>query len=328
MAQLATTHLATPSTPPYLMAGDEVQYTFSIQNIGLGTISNTYILDDLLPLGRADCPNSVTLYPYATPVTCSGVYTLSQGDVDSGEVNSSATLFGTPVSFPGDTTELDIEYSVAKIDRYPEISITTSGTLAVGSDHPYEGDDAIWSFDVKNDGNVVFKSFTVSDSMGNKVTCNTTALLFPGDGVACSSISQVTQDDIENGEFSNLGFVTATPNWVDATDISAQDEATVQLGGHPVLWLEKSASFSIDFGEGFASFVDEGDTVTFTVTAENKGNRILQDVIVNDPSQTTALAIMGSSCLGFQSTMPGVILLPGQKISCSWPWQLTQVEKR
>ncbi len=311
------------------MAGDEVQYTYTIRNVGLGTISSVYILDDLLPIGRADCPNSVTLYPYATPVTCSGVYTLSQDNIDSGEVSSSATLFGTPINFPGDMNELDIEHSVVKIERHPEISIVTSGTLSVPNGHPYEGDDVTWSFNVKNIGNVVFKLFTVSDSMGNEVTCNTTAtaLLFPGDGALCSSVSQVTQDAIESGEISNLGFVTAMPNWTDSTGISAQDEATVQLSAHPVLWLEKSASFSIDSGEGFASFVDEGDVVIFTVTVENKGNRVLQDVIVDDPSQTTALATMGSTCPGFQSTMPGEILLPGQTMSCSWPWQLTQVSK-
>ncbi len=325
MAQLSTTHYTAPPSKPRFVAGDEIQYKFSIQNIGLGTLSNLYILDGLLPLGRAVCPESVTLYPYATPVVCSGVYTLSQDDIDFGEIHNSATLFGTPVKFPGDMMKLDSDYNVAKIDRFPEISITTSGTLTSSSSHPYEGDDVNWSFGVHNDGNVVLKIFTVSDSMGNKVTCNTTALS-PGDGAACSSISQVTQGDIEKGEVSNVGLVTAMPNWVDATGINTQNEATVYLTGHPALRLEKSASFSIDSGGGFASFVDEGDIVTFTITVENKGNRILQDVVVHDPSQAAALAVMASSCPGFQPTMPGAILLPSQTISCTWPWTLTQTD--
>ncbi len=90
--------------------------------------------------------------------------------------------------------------------------------------------------------------------------------------------------------------------------------------------MEKSASFSIDSNGGFTSFVDEGDIVTFTITVENKGNRIMQDVIVHDPSQAATLELMGSSCPGFQQTMPGAILLPNQIMSCTWQWQLTQAD--
>ncbi len=324
MAQLSTTHYTVPPSKPRLVSGDEVQYRFTIQNIGLGTISSMYILDGLLPLGRAVCPESVTLYPYATPVICSGVYILSQDDIDSGELHNSATLFGTPVRFPGDMTKLDSDNHVAMIDRFPEISIITSGTLSGNSSYPYEG-DVHWTFNVQNDGNVFLKFFSVSDSMGNKVICNTTALS-PGDRAACSSSSQVTQGDIEKGEVANVGLVTAMPNWVDATDINMQNEATVYLTAYPALRLEKSAYFSINSGGGFASIVDEGDVVTFTITVENKGNRILQDVVVHDPSQAAALAVMASSCPGFQPTMAGAILLPSQTISCTWPWKLTQAD--
>ncbi len=57
------------------------------------------------------------------------------------------------------------------------------------------GNDVTWTFNVKNEGNVALNFLTLSDSIGNRVTCNATALS-PGDGATCTSTSQVTQVQI------------------------------------------------------------------------------------------------------------------------------------
>ena len=92
--------------------GEEIRYTFTITNTGAVTVSNLAVSDP--KVGAVDCPTG-TLAPGAS-TTCTATYTVTQGDVDSGSVDNSATATASTTGNHGRT--------VAKAS---EVSTTPSG---------------------------------------------------------------------------------------------------------------------------------------------------------------------------------------------------------
>ncbi|MGL1102675.1 DUF7507 domain-containing protein, partial [Vibrio parahaemolyticus] len=74
--------------------GDKISYSFSVTNTGNVTITSTGLTDVLIAYSGLSC-GSTPLAPKAT-TTCSGLYTVSQADIDAGSVLNSATVCSTP----------------------------------------------------------------------------------------------------------------------------------------------------------------------------------------------------------------------------------------
>ncbi len=90
----------TKSTTPtgYTAAGQTLTYDYLVTNTGTTTISSIAVSDNLVP--SVSCPHP-TLAPRASE-TCTGTYTTTQTDVDTGSVTNTATASGTdPYRQPG-----------------------------------------------------------------------------------------------------------------------------------------------------------------------------------------------------------------------------------
>ena len=70
----------------YGQAGDVIDYSYLVTNTGSTTLSNVTVSDNLVP--SVSCPDS-TLVPSASE-TCTGSYTVTQADVDTGSVTNTA----------------------------------------------------------------------------------------------------------------------------------------------------------------------------------------------------------------------------------------------
>ena len=80
-----------PSTPAYGAAGDVINYNYLVTNTGTTTESNISVSDN--KIATVSCPPG-SLAPGASE-TCTGSYTVTQADVDTGSVTNSATASST-----------------------------------------------------------------------------------------------------------------------------------------------------------------------------------------------------------------------------------------
>ncbi len=90
-ASLATSSLGivktvSPLTPAYGAAGDVLNYNYQVTNTGTTTESNISVSDN--KVATVTCPPG-SLAPGASE-TCTGSYTVTQADVDTGSVTNSA----------------------------------------------------------------------------------------------------------------------------------------------------------------------------------------------------------------------------------------------
>ncbi len=86
--------------------GDIVTYTFTVENTGNVTLDPFTVTDPLPGLSAITCP-ATTLAP-GDDTDCTATYTLTQTDIDNGQVDNTATATGTPPTGP-DVTDTDTE---------------------------------------------------------------------------------------------------------------------------------------------------------------------------------------------------------------------------
>ena len=77
--------------------GDTLTYTFTVTNTGNVTLSDVTVTDPLTGLSALTCTPTqpATLAPDAS-MTCTATYTVTQGDLDAGEILNTGTASGTP----------------------------------------------------------------------------------------------------------------------------------------------------------------------------------------------------------------------------------------
>ena len=140
-------------------AGDKVNYTLTATNTGNVTLTDVTIGDP--KLGTLACTPSqpVTLAPGAELV-CTGTYTLTQADVNSGHVTNTATVDSgqtPPTTVPSDVT----------ITTVPELTLVKQDALdmaVVAPDSRADAGDRInYTLTATNAGNVTLAGVTITD---------------------------------------------------------------------------------------------------------------------------------------------------------------------
>ena len=288
--------------------GDVITYTFNVENTGNVTLDPIAVTDPLPGLSAITCP--VTSLAPGADTDCTATYTLTQTDIDTGQVDNTATATGTPPTGP-DVTDTDDETIPLTAD--PDITLDKTGSLADtnGDSIDSEGDIVTYTFTVENTGNVTLDPIAVTDPLPglSAITCPATTLA-PGNDTDCTATYTLTQTDIDAGSVINTATATGTPpTGPDVTDI---DPATVDLTPDPAVTLVKTGSLADTDGDGVDS---EGDIVTYTFTVENTGNVTLSTVGVTDP-------LTGLSAI----TCPTTTLAPGDDTDCTATYTLTQTD--
>ena len=187
-------------TPSGTTAGSTIAYTFLVTNTGNVTLTTVGVSD--AKVGTVTCPLT-TLAP-GDDTTCTAGYTLTQADVDAGQVDNSATASGTPPTgapvTAGDTTSTTIAASPAiTLDKQAG---TPSGTTA--------GSTIAYTFLVTNTGNVTLSTVGVADAKVGTVTCPV-GVLAPGVDTTCTATYTLTQADVDAGHVDNSATASGTP---------------------------------------------------------------------------------------------------------------------
>jgi len=293
----------TPANGTGFVAGETVEYSFTVKNTGNVTLRDVTVAEDTFVNGAGHAITLATgptaadgftgsLAPNAETVFA-GTYVLTQADVDAGGVlANTATTKGTPPSGPTVTDDSVASAPVvgpaAAIDLQKQVTnAPTNGTGFV------VGETVEYSFTVKNTGNVTLRDVTVAEDTfvngaGHAITLATgptaadgfTGSLAPNAETVFTGTYVLTQTDIDaGGVLANTAVTTGTPpTGSNVTDDSAAEAPVV--GPAAAISLLKQVTNAPANGTGFVA----GETVNYSFTVKNTGNVTLRDVAVDEDS--------------------------------------------
>ena len=181
--------------------GDKVDYTLTAANVGNVTLTGVTVSDP--KLGTLVCvpPQPATLAPGAQ-IVCTGTYTLTQADLNAGQVSNTATADSDQTP-PAQTTV------TVPLPQASDLTLGKSGTLVMTVVAPANradvGDRVDYTLTATNTGNVTLTGVTVTDPKLGALVCTPPqpATLAPGAQIVCTGSYTLTQADVNNGQVTN-----------------------------------------------------------------------------------------------------------------------------
>lgn len=306
---------ASPSDAASFVAGQVVTYSFVVSNTGNVPLTGVTIDDSDFSgtgtLGAVDCPPALTPLDPSEQVTCTASYTLTQADVDAGEVTNSATASGTPTG-GGTTITTPPSSALIPVAAAPAISLVKSADPATAN---AAGDTITYLFRVTNTGNVTVSDPTIDETAFSGtgaapvVSCPTVDLT-PGEFATCTAGYQLTQADVNAGTVTNTATASATAS-SGADPTSAPSSAAVSIAPAAALTVVKSSTVN--------GTVRAGGTVTYSFLVTNTGNGTIDNVAVTEGT------FSGTGTLG-PITCPATTLEPTEATTCTADYALTQAD--
>ena len=290
---------ALTNAPDPIEPGSALTYTITAFNTGNVTLQNVIISDPLItPTGGTSPCASVA--PGGT-CTLIGTYTVTQGDVDAGQIVNTATAGSDQTPDEDDTVTTPIEQN-------PGIGLVKQIT-STGA--PYgEGDTITYELVATNTGNVTLANVQIVDNDVAITSCTPAqpTSLAPGATLTCIAEHTVTQADLDAGTpFTNTA--TASGDDPAGNPVSADDSADAPLDTQAGIVLAKAVtSTGAPYGEG--------DTITYELIATNTGTVTLAGVEISDPDATI------SSCTPAQPAT----LAPTETLTCQAEHVVTQAD--
>ncbi|MDO6728044.1 hypothetical protein Q4544_13970 [Cognatishimia sp. 1_MG-2023] len=256
------------ATLPVTSVDQVLTYSLIATNVGNQTLSSVEIKDEML--SGFTC-TAASLAPDEN-LTCSGTYTVTQGDIDAGSlVNTAMTSAITPQG-----QSIDAEDSIT-VDMPAPAPLMELTKTAVPSTFGQVGSTLTYLFAVENQGNVTLSNLVVTDAMDSTYSCQIASLVPGTTDTTCALSIEVTQDMMDAGEVVNTAFVTGS----DPFDTQAQDSDEITTPG-PTQIASMEATKVVLPGAAVL-----GQPVAFQLSVENTGNVTLDSVGVTD-TMTTA----------------------------------------
>ena len=318
-------HLAPPNPAA---KGQTITFLFTFTNSGNVSLNadSVTLTDTLTGLSALTCPAFGTPWPVTgvvepdQSVTCSATYTLTQADVDAGEVvNVEAVVHVNPV---GSSTPVD---SNPATDTVP---LQTTSTLSLVKDSvstpTKAGDTVSYTYLVTNTGKTTISALSVAETAfsgtGTRpvATCPVTTLA-PDEHTTCTATYTVTQADVNAGSIVNTAVATGKDPAGDDVP-SNPSTKTVPIPADPRLTLVKSATPN--------GLLTRGQVVTYSFAITNDGNVTITGLTVNDSGAYTNTTTPGFSGYGTLSaiTCPKTTLQPTESTTCTATYTIVQAD--
>ncbi|WP_271402412.1 Cna B-type domain-containing protein, partial [Salinicoccus roseus] len=295
--------------------GEEVTYTFEIENTGNVIIDNIVLNDPMLG-GDIELETAVLEPEEITTVNVT--HTVTQEDLNSSELENIASVTGED---PTDTPVEDEDTVVTPTEQNPSIELVKSADR----EDLVAGENVQYSFTATNDGNVTLSNVSIVDELegmddieyltinDEEITDLENIVLHPGDVLAAAANYQITQNDVNSGQLHNVANVSGTPPTGDP--VTDEDEVTLTQEARSSITLEKTA----DRNDLVAD-----EAINYTFTATNTGNVTLTDVNISD-------ALDGLSGIEYQTIdgepiedVESITLQPGQVLVATADYTITQ----
>lgn len=286
------------------VAGNTVAYTFTVHNTGNVTLNTITLTDekcDTAPAYQSGDTTNTGILDLGETWTYTCPHALTQGDVDAGNLVNTATVTSKlPAGGDGPT---DTDSKTITIPSAPSIQLTKNGTFKMDIVKPDDrvdaGDKILYTFTIKNIGNVTLTNITVTDSVtGVTLTGSTIGSLAPdaSDTTTYTAEHVITQADIDAGTFSNTDSVSgSSPTSVEVTDGDTKDLTITPASS---LGVAKRVVSSVKLSPGTYD-------VTYEVKVQNYGNVTLNQIQLPDdlkvayptPTTFTVQSITGTSLI-------------------------------
>ena len=216
-AKLEITKTADPTSD--VEKDDVITYTVTVKNTGNVTVKGITLEDEKMPTGSA--PAAFDLAPGETKDDITYTYTVTQADVDAGEINNTVTATGKDPKDNEVRTSATAKVTTEEAAAELTVTKTADPTSGVAVD-----DEITYTVTVENTGNVTVKGITLEDAKMPATSAPETFDLAPGEkkeGITYAYT--VTQADVDAGEVNNT--VTATGKDPKNADVS--DDASVTV---------------------------------------------------------------------------------------------------
>lgn len=242
---------------------EQITYVMEVENTGTQTLTNLTVTDIL---DASFSCTIATLAPGAIDRSCQFEYTISQADIDRGQVDNRATL-----SSPKIDPQIDDE-TVLGEERLA--SYTFDKTAPAGFTAANQPIDFV--FVIENTGNVTLTNVSITDPFfGTPYTCTIPSILPGVTDRSCTAQYTTMQEDVNSGSITNTATVT-----VDApagvTDPADQTDTVVIQGP------AENAAVVITKASTDGIFTSATDSEVFTFSVRNTGNVTLTGLTVND----------------------------------------------
>ncbi|MFM2389507.1 MAG: hypothetical protein RLZZ437_1062, partial [Pseudomonadota bacterium] len=301
--------IAGPNPAP---AGAVLTYEFEVTNIGDQTLIGVSVTDPLIP--TLSC-NATTLAVAGT-LTCTGNYTVTQADVDTGGALGN-TAIARASSPQGGLIELLASDTHPLVNPLPAVEVTKVLEPDPGAAPAFTGPGEVLTFraTVRNVGNVTLTSATVTDTLDPLASCTVGALAPGATNSSCTFTYTTTQADVDrlpgpNGGVLNTVAVVAQPTVPGSPTVS--DTGTLDVLG-PV----QQRAFSLSKIADVARFDAPGQVINYTYSVTNSGNVTL----LAQPSVTDD-KIASVAC----DAIPVAGLAPGASITCTGAYTVMQTD--
>ncbi|MGR6743217.1 DUF7507 domain-containing protein [Microbacterium sp. F1-18] len=287
------------------VAGDTVDYAFTITNDGGVTLTDVTLADPkpgLSSIRFGAWPGAPGVLTPGQSVTATATYTVTDADVAAGSIENVASVAGTPPA--GDPVSDEAPALVSLPDPVPAISLEKSGAL--------DGDEVAYTFTATNTGDVSLTNVSITDALPGLSEISygawpgASGVLAPGQSVTATATYALTQADRDAGVVENTATVVGTPPTGDP--VTDEDDVDVPVPQAPGILLKKTGAL-------------EGDVATYTFVVRNAGDVTLRDVSVTD-----ALPGLSAVVYGAWPEAEGV-LAPGQSVTATATYTLTQADR-
>ncbi|MCF6443304.1 DUF11 domain-containing protein [Nereida sp. MMG025] len=290
--------------------GEEIEYTVTVRNSGNVTLLSTVVTDDLVP------GESCTVGPLAPGEeddSCVFVYTVTQNDIDAGEIINLARAASVPANDPTDEVTGQDSLTGNGPPPEPAFSLTKDADLQV-----FDAADTLitYTYRVSNTGNITLRApVTVADDKIPNVTCQAFPPqgLLPLESITCTAQYRTTQDDVDDGGITNVASVSSLEVPFDPTNPD-RAEATETVPS------DRTAAFTIEKTADRTADVAAGETITYSYLVRNTGNVTLDDIQLSD-SHTSAA---GTNALSLSSGGLIATLAPDATATLTATYVVTQ----
>ena len=284
---------------------DTIHYAFKVINTGKFTLNNIIVTDPSLPAIISGAPLNGLAPGDSNSTQFTGVYKITQNDVNLGHVDNTAKVEGTDtnnvkvvdLSDPGvptadapTITPILPHPVLTLVKKQSSITDKDNVVLAVGDDI-IAGDIIHYTFTVTNAGNLPFKTVNVTDLLSGAVMNGATLIDFaPGatDSSTYTASYKITDNDVKLGFVSNQGKATGTlavggpvTDFSDNADPTQNNPTITAIKARAAIAVIKHFFSYVDSGP-LVGVNDPGDVINYTFEVKNTGNVPLADVHVDD----------------------------------------------
>ncbi|MEV8339012.1 LPXTG cell wall anchor domain-containing protein [Leucobacter sp. NPDC077196] len=221
--------------------GQTITYSFLISNTGNVTVTNPRVIESEFSgtgeLSEIEYPADDVLLQPGADVTYTATYTLTQSDIDAGELSNSATATG---AVPPGTELPETPASTVTVETDPTPALALEKTADVTT-ITAAGQEVTYSFHVRNIGNVTLTDIAVAEGEFSgrgalsEVVCPADLMsLVPGEGTTCTATYTVIAADLTAGLLSNTAIAVGTaPDGETAMSDESVAETAIDVPAAP-----------------------------------------------------------------------------------------------